>query len=56
MDKYKQPLKTQNMIQLFNINKYYDSKFQRTFVLKAINLEVKEGEFVSIMGPSDSGK
>lgn len=44
------------MIQLSNIDKYYDSKFQRTFVLKNINLEVKEGEFVSIMGPSGSGK
>ncbi|HET6557443.1 MAG TPA: ABC transporter ATP-binding protein [Prolixibacteraceae bacterium] len=44
------------MIQLNNIDRYYDSKFQRTFVLKAINLEVKEGEFVSIMGPSGSGK
>jgi putative ABC transport system ATP-binding protein len=44
------------MIHLTNIDKYYDSKFQRTFVLKAVNLEVKEGEFVSIMGPSGSGK
>ena len=44
------------MIHLTNIDKYYDSKFQRTFVLKAINLEVKEGEFLSIMGPSGSGK
>jgi ABC-type lipoprotein export system ATPase subunit len=44
------------MIQLTNIDKYYDSKFQRTFVLKAVNLEVKEGEFLSIMGPSGSGK
>lgn len=44
------------MIQLTNIDKYYDSKFQRTFVLKAIDLEVKEGEFLCIMGPSGSGK
>ena len=44
------------MLQLKNIDKYYDSKFQRTFVLKRINLEVNEGEFVSIMGPSGSGK
>jgi len=44
------------MIQLTNIDKYYDSKFQRTFVLKSVDLEVKEGEFYSIMGPSGSGK
>jgi putative ABC transport system ATP-binding protein len=44
------------MIYLNNIDKYYDSKFQRTFVLKSVNLEVKEGDFLSIMGPSGSGK
>lgn len=44
------------MIHLTNIDKYYDSKFQRTFVLKGINLQINEGEFVSIMGPSGSGK
>jgi len=44
------------MIQLKNIDKYYDSRFQRTFVLKGINLEVAEGEFVTIMGPSGAGK
>ncbi len=44
------------MILLKNIDKYYDSKFQRTFVLKGIDLEVNQGEFLSIMGPSGSGK
>jgi len=44
------------MIQLTNIDKYYDSKFQRTYVLKDIILEVQEGEFLSVMGPSGSGK
>jgi ABC-type lipoprotein export system ATPase subunit len=44
------------MIVLKNIFKYYDSKFQRTFVLKDIDLKIAEGEFVTIMGPSGAGK
>lgn len=44
------------MINLKEIYKYYDAKLQRTFVLKDINLEINEGEFVSIMGPSGAGK
>jgi putative ABC transport system ATP-binding protein len=44
------------MIQLKNIFRWYNSGANRTFVLRDINLEIKEGEFVSIMGPSGSGK
>tara|TARA_R110000868_G_scaffold294140_3_gene554768 strand:- start:17248 stop:17931 length:684 start_codon:yes stop_codon:yes gene_type:complete len=44
------------MIKLKNIDKYLDKKFQRTFILKDINLELKQGEFASIMGPSGAGK
>lgn len=44
------------MISLKNIYKYYDSKFQRNFILKDIDLEVAEGEFISVMGPSGAGK
>jgi putative ABC transport system ATP-binding protein len=44
------------MIILKNIDKYIDSRFQRTFILKGVDLEVKQGEFLTIMGPSGAGK
>lgn len=44
------------MITLKNIYKYYDSKFQRNFILKDICLDIHEGEFISVMGPSGAGK
>jgi len=44
------------MIQLKNIDKYIDSRFQRTFILKGVDLEVKQGEFLTITGPSGAGK
>lgn len=44
------------MIKLLDISKYYSSGFVKTFALRDINLEVKEGEFVTIMGPSGAGK
>ena len=44
------------MIQLKNIEKYYENKAVKTYVLRYINMHIKEGEFVSIMGPSGSGK
>ena len=44
------------MIKLKDIDKYVDSRFQRLFILKGIDLEIEQGEFVSIMGPSGSGK
>ena len=44
------------MIKLSHISKWISAGSARTFILKDINLEVKEGEFISIMGPSGSGK
>lgn len=44
------------MIKLRNLEKFYESGAGRTYVLRQINLDVREGEFVSVMGPSGSGK
>lgn len=44
------------MVELKGIYKWVNTGNNRTFILKDINLTVKEGEFISIMGPSGSGK
>jgi ABC-type lipoprotein export system ATPase subunit len=44
------------MIHLQNLEKFYQAGVTKTFVLRRINLEIKEGEFVTIMGPSGAGK
>ncbi|MFK7757869.1 MAG: ABC transporter ATP-binding protein [Flavobacteriales bacterium] len=44
------------LLKLNNIHKWVNSGGQRVFLLKDINFEIKEGEFISIMGPSGSGK
>lgn len=44
------------MIKLHDVDKSIDSRFQRTFILKSIDLEVQQGEFVTLMGPSGAGK
>ncbi len=44
------------MIRLQNVEKFYEIAGGRMYVLRRINLEIKEGEFVTIMGPSGAGK
>ena len=44
------------MIKMSGINKYYTNKFVKTYVLRSIDLEIEEGEFISVMGPSGAGK
>src|SRR5690349_13238627 len=44
------------MIKLRDLDKFYKVGITKTFILRRIELEIKEGEFVSIMGPSGAGK
>src|SRR5687768_6700157 len=44
------------MLELRNVGKGYGAGKARTTVLRDINLEVEEGEFVAIVGYSGAGK
>jgi ABC-type lipoprotein export system ATPase subunit len=44
------------MIEMKNVEKSYDTKAGQTFVLRRVNLNIAEGEFVTVMGPSGAGK
>jgi len=44
------------MIELRNIKKHYYIKKDEFLVLKDLNLQINEGDFIAIMGPSGSGK
>ena len=44
------------MISLRNVEKYFSQGMTRNYVLRRIDLDIKPGEFVSIMGPSGAGK
>jgi putative ABC transport system ATP-binding protein len=44
------------MITLRNVEKFYEAGVGKVFVLRRVNIDIKPGEFVSIMGPSGAGK
>ena len=44
------------MIAMRNVEKFFESGVGKTFVLRRVNIDIKAGEFVSIMGPSGAGK
>ena len=44
------------MISLRNVEKTYKTAAGVTYVLRRINLDIKEGDFITIMGPSGAGK
>ena len=44
------------MIELRNLEKFYETGVGKTFVLRRISLDIKQGDFLPIMGPSGAGK
>ena len=44
------------MIQLRNLERSYKRAPDETWVLRRIQLEIAQGEFLTIMGPSGAGK
>src|SRR5215813_9959460 len=44
------------MIQLRNVERSYKTAAGQSWVLRRINLDIREGEFITIMGPSGAGK
>jgi ABC-type lipoprotein export system ATPase subunit len=44
------------MIRLRNVEKFFQNGPNKTFVLRRVDLDIQEGDFVSIMGPSGAGK
>ncbi|MBI5283346.1 MAG: ABC transporter ATP-binding protein [Candidatus Solibacter usitatus] len=44
------------MISLRNLEKFYQQGPDRFYVLRRIDLDIKEGDFIAVMGPSGAGK
>jgi ABC-type lipoprotein export system ATPase subunit len=44
------------VITLNNIERQYKTGAGSTYVLRRVNLEIREGEFITVMGPSGAGK
>jgi len=44
------------MIQLKNLERSYKTAAGQFFVLRRINLDIRQGEFITVMGPSGAGK
>jgi putative ABC transport system ATP-binding protein len=44
------------LVQVNGVHKYFTRGSERIDVLKGVNLEIPQGDFVALMGPSGSGK
>lgn len=56
LSKSSKKVKNNVIIKAEHLERVYDNGKVKTIALKDISLEIKEGEFVAIMGPSGSGK
>ena len=48
--------KVHDMISLRNVERSYQTRAGRTYVLRQVNLDIAAGDFITIMGPSGAGK
>jgi ABC-type lipoprotein export system ATPase subunit len=44
------------MIRLRNVEKFFQNGSEKTYVLRRIDLDIAQGEFLTVMGPSGAGK
>ena len=45
-----------SLVSIHDVHKHFTRGSERIDVLKGVNLDIREGEFISLMGPSGSGK
>lgn len=45
-----------NVIETKNLHKIYESKAEKVYAVRGVDLSIAEGEFTAIVGPSGSGK
>ena len=44
------------LIKTHGLEKFYETGYGRSYVLRRIDIEIEQGEFLTFMGPSGAGK